>query len=133
MVSITRVPHSVNGKRYGMFYHFDDGRCLYLAWRSGEKSKSLYFAKMAWCLDIATLREAERRGATAIGIAHKVGTRTDFYICNLQDFWNPPSERHPEGTTPQRRLSRDKFLVRMSRAGKGGLVKSIAAKMSIGR
>ena len=133
MVSIVRVPHSINGKRYGMFYHFDDGRCLYLAFRSGEKTKSLHFAKMAWCLDIATLREAERRGCTAIGIAHKVGNRIDFYVCNLIDFWNPPSERHPPGTTPQRRLSRDNFPVRLSKVGvgKGGLVSTIAATMTI--
>jgi hypothetical protein len=114
VVSITRVPHSVNGKKYGMFYHFDDGRCLYLAWRSGEKSRSLFFRKNAWCLDIATLREAERRGATAIGVAHRVGKNVHYYITRLQDFWSPPSEPHPEGTTPQRRLGRDKFLVNTS-------------------
>lgn len=111
MVSIVRVPHSINGKKYGMFYHFPDGRCLYLAWRSGEKSKSLYFKKNAWCIDTATLREAKYRGCTAIGFAHKIGKDVFYYVTNLDAFWNPPSEPHPEGTTPQRRLSRDKFLV----------------------
>jgi hypothetical protein len=97
-----------------MFYHFPDGRCLYLAWRSGEKSRSLFFKKNAWCIDTATLREAKYRGCTAIGIAHRVGKAVSYYITNLDDYWNPPSEFHREGTTPQRRLSRDKFLVNTS-------------------
>lgn len=110
-MAITRVMHLVNGKRYGMFYHFDDGRCLYLAWRSGEKNRSLFFRENAWCIDITTLREARHRGCTAIGIAHKVGKSVNYYITNIDNFFNPPSEAHPEGKTPQRRLRRDHFIV----------------------
>ena len=123
-MAVTRVLHSVNGRKYGMFYHFDDGRCLYLAWRSGEKSKSLFFKKNAWCLDTATLREAKYRGATAIGVAHRVGKDVFYYVTNLDDFWNPPSEPHPEGDTPQRRLSREKFLVNTS-VSVGSLTKAM--------
>lgn len=124
MVVITRVVHSVNGKKYGMFYHFADGRCVYMAWRSGAKSRSLFFQKNAWCMDIATLREAERRGATAVGIAHRVGTTVHFYITNIRDFWGPASESHPEGTTPQRRLGRDRFLVNTSKSA-GSIAKAM--------
>lgn len=127
MVVITRVLHSINGKKYGMFYHFPDGRCLYLAWRTGEKSRSLFFQKNAWCLDIATLREAERRGATAVGIAHKIGKDVHYYITNLADFWSPPSEPHPQGITPQRRLGRDKFVVNTTRSA-GSIAKAMKLK-----
>lgn len=127
VITVTaREPHSVNGKKYGMFYHLDDGRCLYLAWRSGAKTRGLYFAKNAWCVDISTLRMCERRGCYAIGVAHKVAGKTAYYVTKIEDFFGPDSEPHPEGTTPQRRLNREKFRVNTTRhAG------YIASKMAI--
>ena len=116
MSIVAKVPHSINGKKYGMFYHFDDGRCLYLAWRSGEKTRGLYFQKNAWCLDTATLREAEARGCTSIEIAHKVGKKINYYITNLKDYFGPDSEVHSMGTTPQRRLNRDRFIINTTRS-----------------
>ena len=111
MAVVAKVPHTINGKKYGMFYHFDDGRILYLAWRSGEKTRGLYFQENAWCLDNSTLREAQARGCEMIGIAHRIGKKINYYITNLDDYFGADSEVHPNGTTPQRRLNRDKFII----------------------
>lgn len=135
MVSVVRSRHTVNGKFYGMFYHFDDGSCLYLAVRSGEKTKSYHFKSNSWCLDIDTLRAAERHGCEYVGVAHKVGAnKFDYYITKLEDFWQPPSERHPEGATPQRRLNRYFFRKRVSKYGvRGGLVPTEEKAIGLGR
>ena len=52
------------------------------------------------------------------GIAHKIGKSVIYYITNIEDYIGPPSERHPEGVTPQRRLRRDKFPVNTSMTAK---------------
>lgn len=132
MVIVTD-PHKINGKFYGEWHTFDDGRVLYMAHRSGAKSKSIYFAKMAWCLDIDTLKQAAYRGATAIAIRHKLGSRIHIYVSNLSDWWGSDSERHPEGKTPQRRLPLDKFLVTKCKIGKGGLIDLTASKIGLPR
>lgn len=110
-MSIKRTKHSVNGKDFGMFYRFDDGRGLYLAWRSGEKNRSLSFTHNAWCLDTTLLRQVQRNGCESIGIAHRVGKKVTYYITNTSDFLLSPSEVHTSGQTPQRRLCRDRFQV----------------------
>lgn len=116
MIVTARVPHSVNGKKYGMFFHLDDGRCIYMAWRTGAKTRGLFFKTNAWCIDIATLRDCERRGIEVIGIAHRVAGKTAYYLTYVKDFWGPDSESHPEGKTPQRRLCREKFRVNTTRS-----------------
>lgn len=113
-MSIERIKHSVNGKNFGMFYRFVDGRGLYLAWRSGEKSRSLSFAHNAWCLDTALIRQVERNSCGFIGIAHRVGKKVTYYITNTSDFLLAPSEAHAGVHAPQRRLCRDKFQVNTS-------------------
>lgn len=123
---LRREAHSINGKKYGMFFHLADGQCVYLAWRSGAKTRGLFFAKNAWCIDTATLRECAYRGCQVIGIAHKVSGKVAYYLTLLSDFWGPDSEPHPEGKTPQRRLCREHFRVNTTRhAG------YIASKMRI--
>jgi FAD synthase len=130
-VVIKSDPHKINGKFYGEWLTFPDGRVLYMAHRSGAKSKSIYFAKMAWCLDTATLREAEYRGVTAIGIRHKLNNKLHIYVSNLTDWWGKDSEVHPEGKTPQRRLPLDKFLVKKAKVGKKPMIDLIAAKIAL--
>lgn len=124
-------PHRINGKFYGEWHTFDDGRVLYMAHRSGAKSKSIFFDKMAWCLDISTLREAAYRGCTAICMRHKLGTKIHLYVSNLSDWWGPHSEPHPPGKTPQRRLPLDKFLVQKAKIGKKPMIPLIAAKVAL--
>lgn len=130
---VVRVPHSINRKRYGMFYHFDNGECLYLAHCSGESTKLYHYKSNSWCLDLDTLREAERRGCKYVGIEHKVGTnKFHYYITLLRDFFDPPSEVHTEGNTRQRRLNRYLFRICMAKYGKrGSLVPLSAATMSL--
>lgn len=130
---ITRVPHKINGRFYGMFCHWDDGRCIYFACRSGSKTRSYHFDTNSWCLDIDTLRAAESRGCQWIGIEHKIGTnKFDYYITRIEDFFGADSERHYGGDTPQRRLKRPLFRILVSKYGaKGHLLPSIHAKMPI--
>lgn len=97
-----------------MFYHFPDGRCLYLAWQSGERPKQLLGKQNAWFLDAATLREAKYRGATAIGVAHRIGKTVHYYVVNADDWWNPPSESHSDSGALCRKLSRNEFHVNTS-------------------
>jgi hypothetical protein len=131
-VSVVVEPHTVNGKRFGAFYHIGD-ECIYLAWRSGVATKSYHFKSNSWCLDIDTLRAAERRGCKYVGVAHKVGAnKFDYYVTLLEDYFQPPSEPHPEGVTRQRRLNRYCFRLRMSKYGKRGtLTPTPAAVMKL--
>lgn len=134
-MSVVRIPHKINGKMYGVFCHMDDGKCIYFAIRSGEKSKSFHFKTNSWCLDIDTLMAAQSRGCLWVGVAHKVGTnKFDYYITRLEDFIDPPSQRHWEGVTPQRRLNRAFFRICKSKYGKRGVLTStIAAKMHLAK
>lgn len=112
---IKRTQHtSLQGKTIGMFYHFDDGRCLYLSWESGASTKALIASKNAWAIDYDVLYAAERQGCTAIGIAHRINGMVIYYITNLRNYWNPPSESHAGKYATQRILGRDKFLVNTS-------------------
>lgn len=134
MVSIVRTRHTINGKFYGMFFHFDDGTGFYLACRSGASTKSYHYKSNSWCLDVETLRACERHNCEYIGVAHKVGTnKFDYYITKLEDFWQPPSERHPEGDRPQRRLNRYCFRMLMSKYGKKPIEPTVAKAIALGR
>jgi hypothetical protein len=121
---ITRVKHTINGKVCGMFYRFKDGRYLYLSWVSGDKPRSLHVKKNAWCIDLSIVREVERRGCTAIGVAHKTSKGVIYYITNIADMLNPPSEFYSGGKQPQRLLHRDLFLVNTSKSA-GNIAKAI--------
>jgi hypothetical protein len=104
----------LQGVALGMFYKLDDGRCLYLSWQTGARAKALLFKRNAWCMDVDTLRLAELYGCAAVGIVHRVNGVVSYYITNLNDFWNPPSEIYTGGKTVQRLLGREKFLVNTS-------------------
>lgn len=117
-----------------MFYTLSDGRQLYLAWRSGsgKSSKGYFKNKNAWCIDKSTLRTCEDRGIKAVGIAWRNAGKIQYYLTNIEDFWNPPSEDHNLGDAPQRRLNRDRFLVNMV-ATKKGLIHAAESSMRLGR
>lgn len=127
VVSVLRIPHKVNGKLLGAFYHFDNGRSMYLAYCVGQKPKALFLNENAWCIDTSIIRQCQREGCEAIGIAHRVGKHVDFYITNLTDFLDSPSEVHSRGAVPQRRLSRDRFMIDTSKSEES-IVKAMRLK-----
>lgn len=109
---IERTDRTVNGKFKGRFYTFPDGRKLYLEHIGGEKTRSLDHKHNAWLLPTQTIREAESKGCTQIGILHKIGKKHATYIANIKDFLEPPSEIHyVSGREPMRRLNRSRFVV----------------------
>ena len=109
---ITRTDRTVNGKFKGRYYSFPDGRKLYLEHIGGEKTRSLDYKHNAWILPTQTIREAEAKGCTQIGILHKIGKKKATYITNIADFLSLPSEAHwVAGKEPQRRLNRNHFVV----------------------
>lgn len=112
---IRREPHTFNGKPVGMWYHFPDGKMMYLAHYAGARVKGYVQAKNAWCVDVSILREAERRGCNAVGVVHRIGKRKYFYLANRDDFWHSP---HSNGgilnSMSQRILPLGKFLVNPS-------------------
>ena len=109
---ICRLDRTLNGKLKGRFYTFDDGRKLYLEIISGEKTKSLDRETNSWILPKQTIREAEARDCTQIGVLHKIGKKKFVYITNMKDFLYEPSEPHYiSGKEPMRRLNRNLFLV----------------------
>ena len=83
---IERVSRTVNGKLLGTFYHFDDGSVMYLAHYAGKKNKHFISEKNSWYFDIGTVTEAQHRGVTIIGIAHRVGKNMNHYITYMEDF-----------------------------------------------
>lgn len=123
---VKREAHSINGRKYGMLYHLDDGRIIYLAWRSGMKTKGYFHKTNSWCIDVNTLRMCEHRGVCAVGVAHKVGGKVDYYLTRIEDFWGADSDRHREGDTPQRSLCRERF-----RANSTKRLAHISAKMRL--
>lgn len=109
---IERTDRTVNGKFKGRFYTLPNGRKIYLEHISGEKTRSLDMKHNAWLLPTQTIREAEARGCTQIGILHKVGKKHFTYIANIQDYLGEPSEAHyVSGKEPMRRLNRCRFVV----------------------
>lgn len=123
---VKREAHTINGRKYGMFYHLDDGRIIYLAWRSGMKTKGYFHKTNSWCLDINTLRMCEHKGVFAVGVAHRVNGKMDYYLTYLEDFFGPDSARHYEGDAPQRSLCRERFRVNSTKR-----VAAIASKMRL--
>lgn len=112
---IVREPHTFNGKFVGVWYTFADGRQMYLAHYSGEKTKGLLRDKNAWRMDASVLRQAERRGCNAIGVIHRVGKHKYLYLTNRDDFWNSPASIPTLlNSMSQRALPRNKFLVNPS-------------------
>ena len=108
---IERADRTVNGKFKGRFYTFPDGHKLYLEHIGGEKTRSLDHKHNAWLLPTQTIREAESKGCTQIGILHRIGKKKVVYITNMQDFLNEPSEVHyAPGKEPMRRLNRNRFI-----------------------
>lgn len=112
---VKREAHSVNGRKYGMFFHLDDGQVIYMAWRSGLKTRGYFHKTNSWCIDTTTLRTCEHRGVTAVGVAHRVNGKVDYYLTKLEDFWGEESTTHREGDTPQRALCRERFRVNSTR------------------
>lgn len=114
---IKRTDRTVNGKFKGRFYDFPDGRKLYLEHIGGEKTRSLDLKTNSWILPTQTIREAESKGCTQIGILHRIGKKKLTYIANMKDFLEAPSEVHwASGQEPQRRLNRNRFVVDTTRS-----------------
>lgn len=110
---IKREPNSINGKFMGMWYSFPDGRVMYLAHYSGERTKGL--SDNAWRIDTSILRQAERRGCHSVGVIHRVGKHRYVYLTNLSDFWNSPDSGSAlQNSMSQRTLPRSKFLLNPS-------------------
>lgn len=109
---ITRTDRTVNGKFKGRYYDFPNGQKLYLEHIGGEKTRSLDYKTNSWTLPTQTIREAESKGCTQIGILHKIGKQKATYIANIKDFLEAPSEVHwVSGKEPMRRLNRNRFVV----------------------
>lgn len=109
---ITRTDRTLNGKFKGRYYTFPDGRKLYLEHIGGEKTRSIDHKTNSWLLPTQTIREAESKGCTQIGILHKIGKKKATYIANIKDFLESPSEIHyVSGKEPMRRLNRSLFVV----------------------
>lgn len=108
---VKRVPHTVNGRFYGMWYYLADGRLIYLAHR---RRKEIYRAKMAWRLDMTLLDEAKCRGAVAVGVICKSGKDTHFYLTRPSDFFDSPFSFSHWGETKQRGLPLSRFRVNPS-------------------
>lgn len=102
------VPHTINGRFYGMFYFLDDGRSLYLAHR---KMKEVFHMKNAWCIDMMTLKEAERRGVNVIGVLVGKGKSRKFWLTERRDFFDSPYSFDHYGDTRQRGLPTTMFRV----------------------
>ncbi len=114
---IERTDRTVNGKFKGRYYAFPDGRKLYLEFVSGEKTRALDLKTNSWILPTQTIREAEFKGCTQIGILHRIGKKKLTYIANIQDFLNMPSEIHyASSIEPMRRLNRNHFVVDTTRS-----------------
>lgn len=114
---IERQDRTVNGKLKGRFYTMPNGQKLYLEHTSGEKTRAFSPKHNAWVLTTQTIREAEHRGCTAIGILHKIGKKKYTYITNIQDYLNAPSEAHwVSGKEPMRRLAKSYFQVDSTRS-----------------
>lgn len=111
---IERTPYLVDGKPFGMFCRYPDGKCLFVVFYSGAKNKNLHVKKNAWMVNSDALYAAERFGATAICIAHKVRSQVTYYVTNLADFWNEPSETIFGKRKMQRALHRGAFKVNTS-------------------
>jgi hypothetical protein len=108
---IDRTVHSINGKVVGTLLSFESGKKLYLSLQSGLKPKSLDLKSNSWCIDVSAIRWATDRECCAIGIAHKVGKKTEIYITNIQDMNGEHSKSRYWKNTFQRSLPKDKFLV----------------------
>lgn len=102
-----KVPNTVNGRFYGMFYELSSGRSLYLAHRTPGQ---IYQAKMAWCLDESTLRTCRSHGIEAVGVAVRHNGRTLYYLTHIDDFYGDKSFRH-YGDSVQRGLPAKHFRV----------------------
>ncbi|MFM0095584.1 hypothetical protein PQQ87_08225 [Paraburkholderia nemoris] len=102
------VPHTVNGKFYGRWYHLDSGRIIYLAHR---KEREIFQAKWAWCIDHRTLEQSRQRGCWAIGVIIKKEGKRQVWLTHVDDFYGEHSFRHRYETL-QRGLPLSKFRVR---------------------
>lgn len=126
---IEKLPHSVNGKLKGSFIKFDDGKHIYMAFVSGEKTKNLSREHNAWVLPISAIRQAQAKGCTEIAIRYKVGSQYSYYMTPIQDFIDLPSERHssPLFNEPMRRLNRNLFAVNSTRL-QGNIEKNLTIR-----
>ena len=106
MSKITRLRHTFNGRFYGMWYFWDDGRSLYLAHR---RPGEIYHKKNAWCLDVRTLEEAEKRGVKFVGVVSGSGKNKRFYVTLREDFFDSAYSFAHFGETRQRGLPLARF------------------------
>lgn len=114
---IEREDRKVNGKLKGRYYDLKNGSKLYLEHVSGEKTKSLDTKKNAWLLPTATIRQAEYKGCTAIGVLHKIGKKQHVYIVPIEHFLSEPSETYwAQGKEPMRCLNRNLFVINSTRS-----------------
>lgn len=103
-----RVPHTINGKPFGMFYHLDDGRVIYMAHR---RARDVERTKNAWCIDVSVLEEARKLGASAVGVMCGKGKSKKFWLTSIQDFFESRHSFAHWGTAPQRGLPLTRFIV----------------------
>ena len=103
---IQHVRHTVNSKFYGFWHFWPDGKGIYLAYR---KPSEIYRKKNAWCLDIRTLEEAEKRGVKYVGVVCGHGKNKRVYATLRQDFFNSPYSFFHFGDARQRGLPLEKF------------------------
>jgi hypothetical protein len=106
---VKRVPHTVNQKFYGTWYHFDDGRVIYLARR---KEREIFQAKWAWCIDHRTLQLCRERGCWAVGVLVRKEGKWQVWATHIDDFYDSPHSFRHRYETLQRGLPLAKFRVR---------------------
>lgn len=101
------IPHKVNSRHYGAFYHFPDGRAVYLAHR---KRSEVFRAKNAWTIDLATLSLIKSKGIATCGVVCKSGADLFFWVTDIEDFFGIHSFSH-FGDSRQRGLPLTRFKV----------------------
>jgi hypothetical protein len=84
-VGLKKTVHTVNGKFQGCFYELSSGRALYLAHRTPGQ---LNTTKMAWMLDVSTLRKCETQNVLAVGVVIRRSNKPLFYLTALRDFFD---------------------------------------------
>lgn len=103
---MTKVPHTINGRLCGMFYHFDDGKGLYLA---HCKPRDVHRKKDAWCIDVSVLNEARERGISVVGVVCGTAKSKNFWVTDLEDFFESRHSFSHWDEMQQRGLPRGRF------------------------
>ena len=121
---IERKRHSVNGRHYGWWVTFPDGRIMYVAYRASTREVRGYCRRHdAWALDLRLLNEMKARGVCRVGLIHGKKSRR-YYATLAQDFFGPLSRAWAGKDSTQRLLPRNAWRVNPM-ADEGNIAKAM--------